>query len=86
MKYSGVVPAERVIIGGLAVKLDPYFFQQLVEREDLPVVHGLKGFFNINHIYITVHDGMTFYTKVKEPIPGIRVSVEAKSIKSFISL
>lgn len=86
MKYSDVVPAERVIIGGLAVKLDPYFFQQLVEREDLPVVHGLKGIFNINHIYITVHDGMTFYTKVKEPIPGIRVSVEAKNIQSYISL
>lgn len=86
MKYSGVVPAERVVIGGLAVKLDPYIFQQLVEREDLPIVHGLKGIFNINHIYITVHDGMTFYTKVKEPIPGIRVSIEAKEIRSYISL
>ena len=86
MKYSGVVPAERVVIGGLAVKLDPYIFQQLVEREDLPVVHGLKGIFNINHIYITIHDGMTFYTKVKEPIPGIRVSIETKSIRSYISL
>jgi hypothetical protein len=86
MKYSGVVPAQKVIFGGLAVKLDPYIFQQLAEREDLPVIHGLKGIFNINHIYITVHDGMTFYTKVKEPMLGMRVSVEADKIESYIRL
>ena len=32
MKYRGLIRARKATMGGLAIKLDPYIFQQLVER------------------------------------------------------
>lgn len=86
MKYRGLIRARKATMGGLAIKLDSYIFQQLVEREDLPVVHGIKGIFTKNHIYLTVHDGMTFFTKVKDPLPTIRVRVEVDELTSYVQL
>jgi hypothetical protein len=86
MKYHGLIRARKATIGGLAIKLDPYIFQQLVDREDLPVVHGIRGVFNKNHIYLVVHDGMTFFTKVKDPLPGIRVRIEVDKLESYMQL
>ncbi|MDO8056744.1 MAG: hypothetical protein Q6361_07780 [Candidatus Hermodarchaeota archaeon] len=86
MKFKGMLPASRVTVGGLAVKLDPYYFQQFAVREDLPVVHGIIGVFSKHHVYLTVHDGMTFYTKVEDHLPGLQVVVEADRIISYIRL
>ncbi|MFX0167986.1 MAG: hypothetical protein ACFE89_01405 [Candidatus Hodarchaeota archaeon] len=86
MKFQGVLPASRVTIGGLAIKLDPYLFQQFVVREELPIVHGMIGIISKNHVYLTVHDGMTFYTKVQYPLSGFQVVVEAEKITSYVRL
>jgi hypothetical protein len=86
VKFQGILPSSLVTVGGLAVKLDPYYFQQFVVREDLPVVHGIIGVFTKNHVYLTVHDGITFYTKVQNPLPGLQVVVEADKIVSYIRL
>jgi hypothetical protein len=86
VKFKGILAASRVTVGGLAVKLDPYYFQQFAVREALPVVHGMKGIFTKNHVYLTVHDGMTFYTKVEDPLPGLQVVVEADRIISYVQL
>ena len=86
MKYQGVLRSLRVTVGGLAIKLDPYFFQQLAVREGLPVVHGMVGIFSKYNVYLTVHDGMTFYTKVQDPLVGLQVVVEADSIQSYVRL
>ena len=86
MKYHGLIRARKATMGGLAIKLDPYIFQHLVEREDLPVVHAIKGIFTKNHIYLVVHDGMTFFTKLKDPLPGIKVRVEVDELTSYVQL
>lgn len=84
MKYQGTIQARKVTVGGLTIKLDPYIFQQLADREDLPVVHGIKGIFNKYHVYLTVHDGITFYTKVTKPLLDIRISFEAADLMSYV--
>lgn len=86
MKFKSILSASRVTVGGLAIKLNPYYFQQFAVREDLPVVHGMKGIFTKHHVYLTVHDGMTFYTKVEDPLPGLQVVVEADRIHSYVQL
>ena len=86
MKYQGVLPAVKVIVGGLAIKLEPRIFEQLIIREDLPVVHGIIGVFNKNHVYLTVHDGVTFFTKVERPLTGFQLVIETDSIRSYVTL
>ena len=86
MKYKGLLPAMKVTVGGLAIKLEPHIFQQLVTREDLPIIHGMIGVFTKNHVYLTVHDGMTFYTKVEQPLTGFRLVIETDSFYSYLRL
>lgn len=86
MKYQGVLPAVKVTVGGLAIKLEPHIFQQLITREDLPVVHGIVGIFSKNHVYLTVHDGLTFFTKVERPLTGFQLVIETDSIHSYVTL
>jgi hypothetical protein len=86
MKYQGLIPAMKVTVGGLAIKLEPHIFQQLVTREDLPIIHAIVGVFSKNHVYLTVHDGMTFFTKVEHPLTGIQVIIETDSLYSYVRL
>jgi hypothetical protein len=86
MKTQSVIPAEKVTVGGMAIRLDPYIFEQLVGREDLAVIHGRIGYFTKWHVYLAVHDGMTFYSKVSKPLKLIRVSVESRIIESYVTL
>lgn len=86
MKSSSTIPAEKVTVGGLAIKLDPYFFQKLVEQEGLTVIHGQKGFFTRWHIYITLNRGLTYYTKSIQPLDSLKIDVEAEKLVCYLSL
>jgi hypothetical protein len=86
MKFQGLIPAVKVTVGGLAIKLEPHIFQQIISREDLPVVHGTVGIFTKKHVYLTVHEGLTFYAKVQNPLTGLQLVIETGHIQSYLRL
>jgi hypothetical protein len=73
-------------IGGVSVRLEPYDFIKLVERERLTTFHGIKGSVSRWHIYVAVSRGVTFYVKVRDPIPKFKVDVEAEKIYASYGL
>ena len=87
---SDVIHAEKVTVGGLAVKLDPASFERLVQ-DGKTIIHGLKSyrpFFRKKyfHIYLAVSGGLTFYTKVSEPLSHVPVHIETDWLFSYIKL
>ena len=78
--------AEKVTVGGLAVKLSPTAFRKIVVQQELTVIHGRTGIFTRSHVYLAVSGGITFYTKTAEPLPYLRVDIEARKIVRYISL
>ena len=73
-------------MGGVAVRLEPYDFIQLVEKERLTTFHGIKGSVSRWHIYLAVSRGVTFYVKDRDPLPKFRADVEVEKIYSSYSI
>ena len=85
-----IVSEPRVVevlrIGGVAVRLEPYDFKRLVEKEGLTVFHGIKGSVSRWHIYLAVSRGVTFYVKERDSLPKFPVDVEVEKIYASYSL
>lgn len=55
---------------GVIVRVGPYDFMRIVERNDEPlVVHAPGGFFSGGrHLYLTSYRGLAFFTKSDMPL------------------
>jgi DNA-binding transcriptional ArsR family regulator len=72
---------EKVVVGGLLVKVPPTNFLNLARQKGSLVVHSRIGTFRQKEIYFACIDGMNLYCKSKLPLEGIENLAEAMSIE-----
>jgi len=72
---------EKVVVGGMLIKVPPRDFVTLVNRKESLVVHSKIGTFRPKEIYFSCIDGMTIYCKSKTPIGNLEQVAEASRIE-----
>ncbi len=75
--------AQATKASGVIVRVEPRDFQQILERQERPlVVHATGGFFNTNYQYLTSYKGLAFFSKSETPLslPRDTELVQAKKI------
>jgi DNA-binding transcriptional ArsR family regulator len=72
---------EKIVVGGLLVKVPPANFLNLVRQKGSLVVHSRIGTFRQKEIYFSCIDGMNLYCKSQLPLEGIENLAEAMSIE-----
>ena len=72
---------EKVVVGGMLVKVPPQDFVSLVNRKDSMVVHSKIGTFRPKEIYFSCIDGMTIYCKTKRILEGLGQVADAARIE-----
>lgn len=75
--------ARAIKASGTIVRVTPIDFQQLLNRQDEPLVVSARGgLFNSKWCYLTSYKGLAFFTKSPEALllPGRALVVEAQSV------
>ena len=72
---------EKVVVGGMLVKVASKDFISLVSRKESLVVHSKIGTFRPKEIYFSCIDGMTIYCKSKNMLEGMEHVAEAVRIE-----
>jgi len=75
--------AQRVLVGGVIVIVDPMTFMNILSRlrdKGVMVIHGVVGLFSKTHVYLIPYQGMVFLVKSKDPLP-ITPDIEAREIR-----
>ena len=75
--------AQAIKASGAIVRVDPQGFQEIVRRQDRPlVVVSVSRFLGTTYRYLTSYKGLAFYAKSREPLPlsPLCEIVEAKQI------
>jgi len=72
--------AEKVVIGGLLVKVSPQAFLRLVRESGNYAVHSRIGTFRPKEFYLTCINGLNYYCKSDAPLDGVQ-TVEASRLE-----
>jgi len=72
---------EKVVIGGMLVKLSPASFLRMARESGKLVIHSKIGAFRPKEIYITCIDGISYYCKSKKLLEGLERVSEATRIE-----
>ena len=72
---------EKVVVGGMLVKVPPQDFVNLVNSRNSLVVHSKIGTFRPKEIYFSCIDGMTIYCKSKKELVDLGQVAEAARIE-----
>ncbi len=75
--------AQRVLVGGVIVIVDPMTFMNILSRlrdKGVMVIHGVVGLLSKTHVYLIPYQGMVFLVKSKDPLP-ITPDIEAREIR-----
>lgn len=72
---------EKIVIGGMLVKVPPKNFVDLVNEKKTLVVHSRIGTFRVTEIYFSCVDGMNIYCKSKVPLTGLEHLEEAGRVE-----
>jgi hypothetical protein len=72
---------EKVVVGGMLVKVPPQDFVKMVKRKESLVVHSKIGTFRPKEIYFSCIDGMTIYCKSKFSLGELEHIAEASRIE-----
>jgi len=72
---------EKIVIGGMLVKVPPKNFVELVKQKKTLVVHSTIGTFRVKDIYFSCVDGMNIYCKSKLPLAGLEHVEEARRVE-----
>jgi len=64
--------AEKVVIGGLLVKVSPQAFLRLVRESGNYAVHSRIGTFRPKEFYLTCINGLNYYCKSDAPLDGLQ--------------
>lgn len=80
---ASVQRAQRVLVGGVIVVVDPASFMNILSRlkdKGVMVIHGVMGLLSKTHVYLIPYQGMVFLAKSKDPLP-ITPDIEAGEIR-----
>ena len=80
---AAVQQAQRVLVGGVIVIVDPMTFMNILSRlrdKGVMVIHGVVGLLSKTHVYLIPYQGMVFLVKSKDPLP-ITPDIEAREIR-----
>lgn len=72
---------EKVVIGGMLVKVSPKNFIELVNQTESLVVHSRIGTFRPKEIYLSSVEGMNIYCKSNRVLDGLEHVAEATRIE-----
>jgi DNA-binding transcriptional ArsR family regulator len=72
---------EKVVIGGMLVKLSPGNFVRMAKEAGKLVIHSKIGAFRPKELYITCIDGISYYCKSKRMLEGLESVAEATRIE-----
>ena len=72
--------AEKVVIGGLLIRIGPADFVRLAKESGSQAVHGRIGTFRPKEFYLASVRGLTYYCKSDVPLEGLR-TVEASRLE-----
>jgi len=72
--------AEKVVVGGLLVKVSPQAFLRLVRESGNYAVHSRIGTFRPKEFYLTCINGLNYYCKSDAPLDGLQ-TVEASRLE-----
>lgn len=78
--YEGM-GIEKVVIGGMLMRVSPTNFAKFAQQREAVVIHSKIGTFRPKDLYITCIDGVNYYCKSKRPLEGLERITEAGRIE-----
>jgi len=72
---------EKVVIGGMLIKVSPKTFVELIQETGGKAIHSKIGTFRPKELYLSCIDGVNYYCKSKKPLDELQKVSEALRVE-----
>lgn len=72
---------EKVVIGGMLIKVSPKSFVELIRETGAKAIHSKIGTFRPKELYLSCIDGVNYYCKSKKPLDELQRVSEALRVE-----